>query len=70
MSRIAALGRAWQRWPPIHKLLAAFVGYESPQERKAQHMTGEMAEAIIRGGGVLISADMIGGAQMPPPGRR
>jgi hypothetical protein len=65
-----ALYKAWQRSPPVHKLLAAFVGYESPEERKAQYMTGEMAEAIIKGGGVLISADMIGGMQMPPPGRR
>lgn len=70
-SRIKALHKAWLAAPPVHRLFAAFVGYKTPEQTKAQHMTPEMADAVIRGGGVLISADMLGGMAMAgrPPGR-
>lgn len=66
MPRIEAIYRAWKRTPPTAKLLAAFVGYKPPPDAGeaspgVQHMTGDMMDAIIRAGGVLISADMLNG---------
>jgi len=28
MTRLTALNRHWKRWPPLHKMVAAFCGYK------------------------------------------
>lgn len=66
ISRLAALYKSWRMHPPAHKLIAAYIEYKPallPGEATpgSTHMTGEMAEAIIRTGGVLISGDMLRG---------
>ena len=61
--RLAALEAVWQRWPPVHKLLAAFVGYKPPQlvEEQPSFMSPEMVQRIIDSGGAFITGDMLGG---------
>lgn len=70
--RIEALYAAWKRTPPLNKLVAVYLEYKPPLDRGeaspgVEHMSSEMAEAIIRSGGVLISGDMLGG---PAGGQR
>lgn len=59
--RMAALEAIWLRWPPVHKLLAAFIGYKAPEEQAKQYITPEVADRIIQSGGVFITGDMLGG---------
>lgn len=68
MPRIKALYDAWKRTPPVGRLVAAYLGYSPPLEPGeaspgVQHMTGDMMDAIVRSGGVLISGDMLKGGR-------
>lgn len=66
-SRMTALRKQWIKYPPTHKLLAAFAGYTAPPDAgttavdRPQYMTSEMAARFIDQGGVLISAAMLRG---------
>ena len=62
LPRLAALQAEWRRCPPVHRLLAAFVGYEAPAPaERSQYMSPEMIDRIIQGGGAFITGDMLGG---------
>jgi hypothetical protein len=63
--RLEALEKIWTRWPPVHKLLAAFVGYKAPEpvESKAEYLDPKMVDRIIQGSGAFITGDMLGGSR-------
>lgn len=61
--RMAALEAVWRQWPPVHKLLAAFVGYKPPEPPQA--FSPEIVDLIIKRGGAFLTGDDLG-----PGGRR
>ncbi len=49
--RLAALEAEWKRRPPVHWLIAPFLGYKPPDEEDSQPMTPEAARALMQATG-------------------
>ena len=41
MPRLKALNRYWVKHPPVHMLVAAYLGYEAPPERAPRRQSSE-----------------------------
>ena len=49
--RLAALEAEWKRRPPLHWLVAPYLGYKPPDEEPPQYMTAEAARALMEATG-------------------
>lgn len=58
VSRYDALTRYWQRNPPVHRLFAAWVGYEAPQAPSGSSDLADLLDWVGAGG--LVQGDSQG----------
>ncbi len=58
VSRYDALTRYWQRHPPVHRLFAAWLGYEAPSTAPVSSDLGALLDWVGVGGLIPAKGDM------------
>ena len=47
--RLVAMSSYWERWPPVHKLVAMYMGIKPKEEKPKQLSEGELEAFIALG---------------------
>lgn len=45
--RLLSLKEYHEKWPPVHKLVAQYIGYKPPEKRKAEEDAEEFIAAAL-----------------------